>query len=96
MNKNKRFSLLFRGKNERKNIHIILVKIIVYIIIIYILSFWLVKKKKIGIIGIGFGNNIGNILLKYAIFIKIKELGFDPYIIGNFRDNANIKTKYFF
>ena len=50
----------------------------------------MIEKKKIGIIGIGFGNNIGNNLLKYAIFIKLKELGFDPYIIGNLRNNANI------
>ena len=28
------------------------------------------------------GSNIGNILLKYAMFIQLKSLGFIPYMIG--------------
>ena len=40
------------------------------------------KKKKIGIISLEHSQNIGNNLLKYAIFVKLSELGFDPYIIG--------------
>ena len=48
------------------------------------------KKKKIGVVGIGHGNNIGNNLIKYAISIKLNELGFDPIIIGNIRKNNDI------
>ena len=48
------------------------------------------KKKKIGVIGVGHGFNIGNNLLKYAISIKLSELGFIPYIIGTNNNNRNI------
>ena len=40
------------------------------------------KIKKIGVIGLSHGNNIGNNLLKYAMHIKLTELGFEPYFIG--------------
>ena len=40
------------------------------------------KKKKIGIIGLEHSQNVGNNLLKYAISIKLTELGVIPYIIG--------------
>ena len=86
----KELSLFLRRKKIQKNIQLKFVKINVCVLFIYLLSFYFIKKKKIGIIGIGFGNNIGNNLLKYAIFIKLKELGFDPYIVGNLRKNANI------
>ena len=48
------------------------------------------KKLKIGVVGIGHGPNIGNNLVKYSIFMKLTELGYDPYIIGNLRKNTNI------
>ena len=48
------------------------------------------KKKKIGVISLQHHQNIGNNLLKYAIFIKLSELGFDPYIIGTYAKNSNI------
>jgi len=48
------------------------------------------KKKKIGIIGLDHSQNVGNNLLKYAIFIKISELGHLPYIIGRKLGNHNI------
>ena len=38
--------------------------------------------KRVGIIGLEHSMNIGNNLLKYAISIKISELGYIPYIIG--------------
>ena len=47
-------------------------------------------KKKIGVIGLAHSHNIGNILLKYAIFIKLTEFGFDPYIIGQRYRTHNI------
>ena len=40
------------------------------------------KKKRVGVIGLDHHLNVGNNLLKYAIYIKLKELGVDPYIVG--------------
>jgi len=48
------------------------------------------KKIKIGVIGEHHSQNIGNNLLKYAMFIKLKELGFDPQIIGYLIPGHNI------
>ena len=48
------------------------------------------KVKKIGVIGLRHEVNIGNNLLKYAIFIKLSELGFKPYIIGTLWKNYDI------
>lgn len=52
--------------------------------------------SKIGVIGLNHSQNIGNNLLKYAIFIKLSELGFDPYIVGikNFNQNISFLEKY--
>ena len=47
-------------------------------------------KKKIGVIGLGHSQNVGNNLLKFAIFIKLSELGFLPYIVGTRHKNHNI------
>ena len=60
------------------------------IIIIFYLLFIIKKKKKIGVIGLMHGNNIGNNLLKYAMFILLSKLGFDPCIIGILRKNTSI------
>ena len=64
------------------NIFKIIFKII--ILLIFISFYYHIKslKIKVGIIGLEHSQNIGNNLLKYAIHIKIKELGFDPYIVG--------------
>ena len=48
------------------------------------------KKKRVGIIGLEHSQNVGNNLLKYAISIKLTELGFIPYIIGMRYDKHNI------
>ena len=48
------------------------------------------RKKKIGVISIEHSQNIGNNLLKYAIFIKLTNLGYDPYIVGMKLQNHNI------
>ncbi len=48
------------------------------------------KIKKIGIVGLRHEINIGNNLLKYAMFIKLSELGFKPYIIGTLWKNYDI------
>ena len=53
------------------------------------------KKIKIGIIGLPHHQNIGNILLKYSIFITLSKNGLEPYIIGKFfnKDNITILKK---
>ena len=48
------------------------------------------RKKKIGVICVRHEVNVGNNLLKYAIFIVLKNLGYTPYIIGTHWDNFNI------
>jgi len=48
------------------------------------------KNNKIGVIGLRHEINIGNNLIKYAISIKLKELGFMPYIIGTHIKNLDI------
>jgi hypothetical protein len=40
------------------------------------------RKIKVGVIGLEHSHNIGNNLLKYAMFIVLSELGYDPYIVG--------------
>ena len=48
------------------------------------------KYRKIGVIGLNHSQNIGNNLLKYAMYIKLLEFGFKPYIIGKQNKNSNI------
>ena len=68
--------------------------IIIFIVnfIIFILSFSFEKIKKVGIISVRHNVNIGNNLVKYAMSIKLKELGYIPYIIGTRKKyhNSNI------
>lgn len=78
-------------KNKKiKNFTIINIKIIILII----LSNHYIKKnffkKKIGIIGLAHSQNIGNNLLKYAIYIKLSQLGYIPFIVGARYMNDNI------
>ena len=42
--------------------------------------------------GLNNHNNIGNNLVKFSMFIKLKELGFEPIIIGITNKNENNKT----
>jgi len=65
-------------------------KFIIILIYLYINNNIHRKVKKIGIIGLPHSQNIGNNLLKYAIYIKISELGYEPYIIGQRYINDNI------
>ena len=85
--------------NEYINIKVKLKKLIqiIYLKAILLLIFFIYNilntyksKKKIGVISLEHSENIGNNLLKYAIFIKLSELGFDPYIIGLRYKNHNI------
>ena len=55
----------------------------------------IIYKKKIGIIGLEHSSNVGNNLLKYAISIKLSELGFIPYIVGK-KISKNQKLTFIF
>lgn len=61
-------------------------------IIAYILINIMIRRKfkKVGIVGLQHSQNIGNNLLKYAMYIKLINLGFEPYIIGVRYGNSNI------
>ena len=48
------------------------------------------RKLKIGIICLEHSNNIGNNLLKLAIYNKISEFGYNPIMIGTKAINNNI------
>ena len=83
-------------KNNKINNKHFLYKFILIVIfnIINFLLFQLNVKikscKKIGVVGVLHDVNIGNNLIKYAISIKLKELGYIPYIIGTNKNNFNI------
>ena len=47
-------------------------------------------KKKVGIISLDHHKNVGNNLLKYAIYIQLKNLGVEPYIVGYHIKSNNI------
>ena len=49
-----------------------------------------IHKKKIGVISLIHHQNIGNNLLKYAMFIILSKLGHKPYIIGTRDKKANL------
>ena len=57
--------------------------------IIFRLNFLCKKAKRVGIISVRHNVNIGNNLVKYAISIKLKELGYIPYIIGTRKKKQN-------
>ena len=63
--------------------------IIINLSLIYLLIFKQKFLKKVGVIGVRHETNIGNNLIKYAISIKLKELGYIPYIIGTIWNRFN-------
>jgi len=75
-------------------INFLIIYIKFFLIIIFVLLIIILynkkRKIKIGVIGLRHEINIGNNLVKYAIFIKLSELGFKPYIIGTHLDNLDI------
>jgi hypothetical protein len=60
------------------------------IIIFFFLNFKNNKKIKIGIFGCRHDSNIGNFLIKYAMYIKLIEFGYQPYIVTTNHKNVNI------
>lgn len=81
---NKYFKFILNNKKNFK------ISILFPLFIFFIYHLFLIKKKKIGIIGLEHSQNIGNNLLKYAIYIKLSELDTIPYIIGMRYHNDNI------
>ena len=77
LNINKSFYIIVYYAEKKSNI----IKIMFFFIIIFII---LKKpnKKKIGVVGLKNHNNIGNNLVKFSMYIKLKEFGFEPTIIG--------------
>ena len=64
------------------------------LLIIYIIK-KTINKKRIGIIGLEHSLNVGNNLLKYAISIKLSELGYIPYIVGK-KKSGNKNLSFIF
>ena len=85
-------------KKNNKNINgkKLLYKLIIIILFnLIILTLFVLDKnkktiKKVGVIGVRHEVNIGNNLIKYAISILLKNLGYEPYIIGTHLKNKNI------
>ena len=68
-----------------------LFKIIICFIFIDIYIFEYIKaSKKVGVISLHYHKNIGNNLVKYAIYIALSELGYRPYIVGIYDTKTNI------
>ena len=65
-------------------------KVIFLCLIIIFYAFIKHKKIKIGIFGCRHDINIGNYLIKYAMFVKLTELGYEPYIVTTNHLNVNI------
>ena len=66
------------------NINFFKFKFFIIIILFSIKEFNIknISLKKIGVVGLEHSQNVGNNSLKYAIFIKLSELGYSPYIVG--------------
>ena len=85
-------SIIYKKFNKAKsdiNISLKVKFILIMLINIYILCFSNKKNKKIGIVSVRHNVNVGNNLVKYAISIKLKELGYIPYIIGTRKKKHN-------
>lgn len=63
---------------------------LIIIIIFFLLKFLFLKKKTVGVIGLEHSKNVGNNLLKFAMFIKLSKLGYSPLIVGKQYHNNDI------
>ena len=90
----------FKSNKKYKNTIINLSNLLIIekIILIFLISSKLIiskfKIRKIGVICLNHHQNIGNNLLKYAVFIKLSQLGFKPYLIGKQLYRSNITFLY--
>ena len=81
---------MVKNKKSKNYFKIIYLKIIILIFLIYHFIKKNFFRKKVGIIGLPHSQNIGNNLLKYAIYIKLSQLGYNPFIVGRRYMNHNI------
>ena len=78
---NKKLYIFINNKFKKINkIKLLITSIFSFLIIIYGTA--KSSKKKIGIVSCENNNNIGNNLVKFAMYTKLKELNFDPTIIA--------------
>lgn len=78
-----------------------LIKLLLVIYFFELLYYKLLKKKRIGVISLYHSQNVGNFLVKFAIYNKLKEYNFEPIIICSTNKdkvdvdflNRNIKYK---
>ena len=80
--------ILNLNKDTKKNRYKKIKIIFAFFMLIFIISHF--NLKKIGVIGLDHSQNIGNNLVKYSISIILRQLGFDPYIIGRQFRNHDI------
>lgn len=98
----KKYIELYINNSILKYIHIFKSIIIFFFIynyikiLHYLFKLKYLKKKRVGVVGLNNHNNIGNNLIKFSMFVKLKELGYEPIIIGitNKNDNISFLRKY--
>ena len=82
------------NKNKAKKFFFIIILLMIFFLILLInnnkYSNKLYKKKRVGIVGLAHSNNIGNNLVKFSIYTKLKEFGFNSEIIGFPLKNSNL------
>ena len=66
------------------------IKTYIILFLLFLITNYIKKKIRIGILSMRNANNIGNCLIKFAMHIKLSELGYEPYIIVTPRKNINI------
>ena len=75
---------------------ILLKTIIIFIIFVYYISlklkkhYFIIKRKRIGVVCVKNEQNSGNMLVKFSMYTKLKEYGLNPIIICTTRKNNNI------
>ena len=79
--------------NKKNHFKIKILFVFVLIILFISISLLIYRRKngkRVGVISLRHEVNIGNNLIKYAISIIIKQLGYIPYIVGTHWNNFNI------
>jgi len=66
----------------------LLSSIALFIILYHVIA--LNYHKRVGVISLYHSQNVGNFLVKYSMFIKLKEFGFKPIIISTTKKKVNL------
>lgn len=82
------------GKKNIDKFYIFIKSFIIVLLLLINEKIYFIKRNntkiKVGVVGLANSNNIGNNLVKFSIYTKLKELGFDPTIIGSSYKSHNI------